>query len=189
MKSENISKHFHTLHAQRNEFLPHLHSLSQEQLWYRKEDKKWSTGEHFYHLYLIARMLKVAIKFSLTLIPYAKLRKNAPFETEIHDIYAEYREKHGRGMKAPWVLVPSKKVYHSMDGKELEELLSRETDEIKKLVQNIEENIAGHIVFLDPLAHYPNLIQSIQLLAIHEKHHFIIMKNNYNNLGLPLLKI
>ena len=39
MKSENISKHFHTLHVQRNEFLPHLHSLSKEQLWYRKEDK------------------------------------------------------------------------------------------------------------------------------------------------------
>ena len=75
MKSENIAKHFQTLHTQRNEFLPHLHSLSQEQLWYRKRGQKWSTGEHFYHLYLIARMLKVAIKFSLTLIPYAKLRK------------------------------------------------------------------------------------------------------------------
>lgn len=66
-----------------------------------------------------------------------------------------------------------------MSAIELEKLLSRETDEIKKLVQNIEENIAGHIVFLDPIAHYPNLIQSIQLLAIHEKHHFMIMKNNY----------
>ena len=179
MQSENISKHFHTLHVQRNQFLPKLHSLSHEQLWYRKEDGKWSIGEHFYHLYLIAKMLKVAIKFSFTLIPYAKLRKNTPFATDIHDIYAEYKEKHGKGMKAPWILIPSKKVYDSMNVKELEELLSSETDEIKKLVQNIEENIAGHIVFLDPIAHYPNLIQSIQLLAIHEKHHFMIMKNNY----------
>ncbi|WP_329765399.1 DinB family protein [Bacillus nitratireducens] len=179
MQSENISKYFHTLHVQRNEFLPHLHSLSHEQLWYRKEDGKWSIGEHFYHLYLIAKMLKVAIKFSFTLIPYAKLRKNTPFATDIHDIYAEYKEKHGKGMKAPWILIPSKKIYYSMNVNELEELLSRETDEIKKLVQNIEENIAGHIVFLDPIAHYPNLIQSIQLLAIHEMHHFMIMKNNY----------
>ncbi|WP_436864197.1 DinB family protein [Bacillus fungorum] len=186
MKSQNISKHFQTLHVQRNDFLPHLHSLSQEQLWYRKEDKKWSIGEHFYHLYLIARMLKVAIKVSLTLFLYAKLRKNATFATDIHDIYAEYKEKHGKGMKAPWILIPSKKVYHSMNVTELEELLARETDEIKKLVQNIEENIAGHIVFLDPIAHYPNLIQSIQLLAIHEKHHFMIMKNNYEMIDTPL---
>ncbi|MDM5195663.1 DinB family protein [Bacillus hominis] len=179
MQSENIAKHFQTLYAQRSQFLSHLHSLSQEQLWYRPKKGKWSIGEHFYHLYLIARMLKVAIKFSFTLIPYAKLRKNAPFATDIHDIYAEYKEKHGRGMKAPWILIPSKKIYYSMSAIELEKLLSRETDEIKKLVQNIEENIAGHIVFLDPIAHYPNLIQSIQLLAIHEKHHFMIMKNNY----------
>lgn len=109
MQSKNISKHFHTLHVQRNQFLPRLHSLSQEQLWYRKEDGKWSIGEHFYHLYLITRMLKVAIKFSFTLILYAKLRRNTPFATEIHDIYAEYTEKHGRGMKAPCILIPSKK--------------------------------------------------------------------------------
>ncbi|MBE7120408.1 DinB family protein [Bacillus cereus] len=186
MQSENITKHFHTLHMQREQFLPNLHSLSHEQLWYRKGSEKWSIGEHFYHLYLIARMLKVAIKFSFTLIPYAKLRKNIPFVTEIHDIYAEYKEKHGKGIKAPWILIPSKKVYYSMNVNELEELLSNETAAIKKLVQNIEENIAGHIVFLDPIAHYPNLIQSIQLLAIHEKHHFIIMKNNYEMLGDPL---
>lgn len=66
-----------------------------------------------------------------------------------------------------------------MNVTQLEQLLTRETDEIKKLVQNIEENIAGHIVFLDPIAHYPNLIQSIQLLAIHEKHHFMIMETNH----------
>ncbi|KFN02361.1 DinB family protein [Bacillus clarus] len=186
MKSENITKHFHTLHMQREQFLPKLHSLSQEQLWYRHEHGKWSIGEHFYHLYLIAKMLKMAIKISFTLIPYAKLRKNTLFATDIHDIYAEYKEKHGKGMKAPWILISSKKTYHSMSLKELEELLSNETTKIKKLVQNIEENIAGHIIFLDPIAKYPNLIQSIQLLAIHEKHHFIIMKNNYKTLDTPL---
>lgn len=66
-----------------------------------------------------------------------------------------------------------------MDVKELERLLLNETNEIKALVKNIEEDIAGHIVFLDPIAKYPNLIQAIQLLAIHEKHHFIIIENNY----------
>ncbi|MDM5190306.1 DinB family protein [Bacillus sp. DX4.1] len=179
MKSESISKHFHALHQQRCQFLPKIQLLSQEKLWYRKEDGKWSIGEHLYHLYLILRMLKVATKFSLVLIPYAKMKRNTLFTTEIHDIYAEFKEKNGRGMKAPWILVPSKKIRHSMDGKELERLLLNETNEIKALVKNIEEDIAGHIVFLDPIAKYPNLIQAIQLLAIHEKHHFIIIENNY----------
>lgn len=41
------------------------------------------------------------------------------------------------------------------------------------------ENIAGHIVFLDSITHYPNLIQSTQLLVIDKKHDFIIMEDNY----------
>lgn len=179
MKSESISKHFQTLTGQRDQFMPDIQSLSQEKLWERIEDGKWSIGEHLYHLYLITRMLKVATKLSFVLIPYAKIKRNKKFETEIHDIYAEFKEKKGRGMRAPWILVPPKKIRHSMDVRELERLLLDETVAMQKLVENIEEEIAGHIVFLDPMANYPNLIQGIQLLAIHEKHHFRIIENNY----------
>ena len=189
MKSESISKHFHTLNQQRSQFLPKLQSLPQEELWHRNKNGKWSIGEHLYHLYLIAKMLKVAIKFSLTLLPYAKIRRNAPFATEIHDIYAEYKEKNGKGMKAPWILVPSKKIYYSMDSKELERLLVNETNAIEVCVQNIEENIAGHIVFLYPIAKYPNLIQAIQLLAIHENHHFLIIENIYKTMHARSIEV
>ncbi|QED47767.1 DinB family protein [Cytobacillus dafuensis] len=182
MKSESISKHFQTLSQQRSLFTHEIQFLSQEKLWNRKEDGKWSIGEHLYHLYLITRMLKVATKFSLVLIPFAKMKRNKPFSTEIHDIYAEYKEKKGRGMKAPSILIPPKKIRYSMDMKELEQLLLNETNNLKALVKNIEEDIAGHIVFFDPIAKYPNLIQAIQLLAIHEKHHFTIIENNYKTM-------
>ena len=76
-----------------------------------------------------------------------------------------------------------------MNGKELEQLLVNETNAIKVCVQNIEENIAGHIVFLDPIANYPNLIQSIQLLAIHEKHHFLIIENSYKMMHAHSLEV
>lgn len=179
MKSESMSKHFHTLTQQRDQFTLDIKSLSQEQLWYQKEEGKWSIGEHVYHLYLILRMVKVATKFSFVLIPYAKMRRNKPFVTEIHDIFEEFGQRKGRGMKAPWILVPPKKIRYSMNGKDLEQLLLDETNEMRALVQHIEEDIAGHIVFFDPVAKYPNLIQAIQLLAIHEKHHFTIIEENY----------
>ena len=54
---------------------------------------KWSIGEHFYHLYLILKMLHTATKYSLFLTPIAKMRRNKPFSTEIHDIYEEYQSK------------------------------------------------------------------------------------------------
>lgn len=97
MKSESIAKHFHTLIQQRDQFMLNIQSLSKEELWDRKEEGKWSIGEHLYHLYLILRMLKVATKFSFVLIPYAKMKRNKPFATEIHDIYSEFKEKKEEG--------------------------------------------------------------------------------------------
>jgi hypothetical protein len=189
MKSESMSKHFRTLTSQRDQFMLKIKPLSQDILWHRKDDGKWSVGEHLYHLYLILRMVKVATKLSFVLIPYAKMKRNKPFKTEIHDIYAEFKEKKGRGMKAPKILVPPKRIRHSMDWRELKELLLNVTSELKALVKHIEEDIAGHILFLDPIAKYPNLIQAIQLLAIHEKHHFLIVENNYNMILNQSVKI
>lgn len=57
-------------------------------------------------------------------------------------------------------------------------ILNTETLTLQKLVKDIEEDIAGHIRFPDPVAHYPNLIQAIQLLAIHEQQHFNIMEKS-----------
>lgn len=174
MKSNCMMQHFHTLQEQRSHYIPSIHSLSQKELWYRGEEGKWSIGEHFYHLYLILRMLKTATTCSLFLTPYAKIRRNKPFATEIHDIYEEYKLKKGKGMKAPGILVPPKKIRFALNSKDIEQYLVNDTMAMKKLVEDIEEGVAGHIIFPDPIAHYPNLIQAIQLLAIHERHHFEI---------------
>jgi DinB superfamily len=179
MRSNNLSRHFQTLAQQRASFLSEIKLLSQEQLWYRADDKKWSIGEHLYHLYLMVRMLQIVTKCSFVLLPYAKMKRKSPFATEIHDIYAEFHQKKGRGMNAPFVLVPPEKVRYSMDITDLENLLEERTNELKALVGNIEEDIAGHIIFFDPIAQYPNLIQAIQLLAIHEQHHFNVIKKTY----------
>lgn len=182
MKSNSMAHHFHLLQEQRAHYVPCIHSLSEEQLWHRENEGRWSIGEHFYHLYLILKMLKTATKLSLLLTPYAKMRRNKPYATEIHDIYEEYKNKKGRGMRAPGILVPPSKIRFTLSSDEIEQLLVNETSAMKEIVKNIEEDIAGHIVFPDPIAHYPNLIQSIQLLAIHEKHHFTIMTEQYNRL-------
>lgn len=182
MKSNSMAHHFHTLQEQRSHYLPCIQSLSQEQLWHREKEGKWSIGEHFYHLTLILKMLRAATKCSLLLTPYAKMRRNKPFTTEIHDIYEEYKNKKGRGMRAPGILVPPSKIRFTLNCDEIEQLLVNETNAMQELVKNIEKDIAGHIVFPDPIAHYPNLIQSIQLLAIHEKHHFRIMEAQYRRL-------
>ncbi|RHW34001.1 DinB family protein [Lysinibacillus yapensis] len=179
MKSQSMRNHFLTLRQQRDSLVSELEYLSMAQLWERPNEEKWSIGESIYHLYLMAKMLRVAAIITIPCAKfYARRMKNKPFDRDINDIYGEYKEKRGRGMKAPFILNPPKKICHTMDFKELNCLLIDETKELSKLVENIDEEIAGHIVFLDPMANYPNLIQAVQLLAIHEAHHFRIIQRD-----------
>lgn len=180
MKSNSINHHFQTLQKQREEFFPKIQDISNEQLWVRKEGK-WSIGENLYHLYLITRMLKVATKFSFVLKPYAKMRRKKPFPIEMNNVFSEYKEKKGRGMKAPFILIPPKKVIGTLHQEELIQLLSEETNTLKEVVANVEEEVAGHIIFFDPIANYPNLIQSIHLLAMHEEHHYKLIEKYYRD--------
>ncbi len=177
MKSQSMKRHFITLKQQRDSLFPKLQSLSMAQLWERPEENKWSIGESIYHLFLITKMVRVAAIITIPCTKlYARMTRNKPFDRDIHDIYQEYKEKHGKGMKAPFILNPPNKIYNTMDFNQLNQLLMDETSKVSKLVKDIDEDIAGHIIFLDPLANYPNLIQSIQLLAIHEAHHFRIIQ-------------
>lgn len=179
MKSQSMQNHFTTLEQQRETIFPALQSLSNFQLWERPQENKWSIGETMYHLYLITKMLRVAATITIPCTKvFARMRRNKSFDTEINDIYKEYKEKHGKGMKAPFILNPPQKIYHTMDFNKLTQLLTEETSKVAKIVEDVDEDIAGHIIFLDPAANNPNLIQAIQLLAIHEAHHIRIIEND-----------
>lgn len=183
MKSQSMKKHFITLKQQREILYPTLKSLTKVQLWERPKENKWSIGETIYHLYLITKMLRVAAIITIPCTKlFARMMRNKPFDSHINDIYKEYTEKRGKGMKAPFILNPSKKIYNTMDYNELNQLLMKETLKVSKIVEDIDEDIAGHIIFLDPVANNPNLIQAIQLLAIHEAHHIRIIQNNLESL-------
>ncbi|WP_100012563.1 DinB family protein [Lentibacillus sediminis] len=177
MKSQSMQNHFITLERQREAIFPALQSLSMAQIWKRPQENKWSIGETMYHLYLITKMLRVAAVITIPCTKvFARMRRNKPFDSEINDIYKDYKEEHGKGMKA--ILDPPKKIHSTMDFNELNQILTKESSKVAKIVEDIDEDLAGHIIFLDPVAHNPNLIQAIQLLAIHEAHHIRIIEND-----------
>ncbi|MRG85969.1 DinB family protein [Salinibacillus xinjiangensis] len=185
MKSLSIQHHFSTLERQRQMLFPQLNTLSNEQLWSRPAKEKWGVGESIYHLYLMMKLVKHAATLTIPSMKlYSRFVKDKPFPRETYDIYQEYKEKKKKGMKAPFVLNPPQRIRYRLDFKELHQLLMKETEKVKSKVERIDEDIAGHIVFFDPVAHYPNLIQVIHLLAIHEQHHFSIIKSDWKNIHL-----
>lgn len=73
-------------------------------------------------------------------------------------------------------IVPSKKVVAKYNGEELIQLIEKETEAIKARVVHMDEKLAGHIRFWDPVAYHPNLIQAVHLLYLHEYHHYLVVK-------------
>ncbi|BAD66499.1 MULTISPECIES: DinB family protein [Shouchella] len=179
MKSSYMEKHFHTLYKQRHEMSMAMEPFKGEE-WKRPCEDKWSFGETFYHLFLMVKRFKQLNKLYLPLSkPIAAIRKNKPYETHSKDVYKQYHKKHHKPMKAPSMLIPPKEIQKNTSFAQLVTSLDAETKQLQNMVDQIKDEIAGHIRYPDPIADYPNLIQSIHLLGIHENHHFQLCKEYY----------
>ncbi|PAV28598.1 hypothetical protein CIL05_14975 [Virgibacillus profundi] len=183
MKSEKIDFYFHKLQQQREAFY-HKLSINEIGAWVKPKPDKWSVGETLYHLVLMVRMFR---RFSGLYIPVmtpvAHLRKNKAYQTEIHDIYKEYNQKKRKPMKAPFVIDPPAELENKRSIEEIKKMLEEETNQLISLTSHVDERIAGQIYYPDPIAHYPNLIQCIHLLAIHENHHYKLVEE-YFDMGI-----
>ncbi|MUK87903.1 DinB family protein [Ornithinibacillus sp. L9] len=178
-KKSYMQLYFEQLECQRNEFYYQIVKRV-ENPWKRPLPDKWSVGETIFHLYLMIRLVKrFSVIYLPIVLPYAHLRKERPYKTEIHNIYEEYSKTKKRPMKAPFVLTPRDKLSTKYDFKNVQHLLNMETNKLKEKLANMEDHVAGQIRYPDPVANYPNIIQSIQLLAIHEQHHFDLTKRYY----------
>ncbi|GAA0310594.1 hypothetical protein GCM10008924_30250 [Gracilibacillus halotolerans] len=116
------------------------------------------------YIYLMMKWFRRLSKiYVLITKPVAALQRNKTYLTGSANVYEAYQDKNKKPMKAPFMLAE----------------LDKETKLLKLIVENIDDDIAGHIRFVDPLANHPNLIQSIDLLGIHEQHHFLLCNKYY----------
>ncbi len=174
MRSPTLQAHFRLIQSQRTAIYERLAGCSREELWAPLAPGKWSRGEHLAHLARTLELIRKIARIAIPLLtPFAWLFRNRPFERHSPDVYAEYEQKHGRPMKAPSLIVPARRPEMDLDPLRAE--LQRQTVKLEALLVRVPEEIAGHIRFLDPPGHNPNLIQAVHILAIHEAHHFKAM--------------
>ncbi|WP_067841848.1 DinB family protein [Amphibacillus sediminis] len=179
MESTYLAKHFNKLDQQREVF-QHEISSYQDLEWKRARVDKWSIGETYYHLYLMIRRFRQLNHFYLPLAkPLARLRSKKPYPTNSYNIYKEYTTKRDQSMKAPSIIAPPEERKRKLTFIELTDAIEQETQLLKEMLVDVKEEVAGHIRYPDPIAHYPNLIQSIDLLGIHEQHHFNLLRAYY----------
>ncbi|TSB45543.1 DinB family protein [Alkalicoccobacillus porphyridii] len=177
MKSGMMLIYFNQLSDQRETFLS---SVVEKDVWQRPLPEKWSIGETMYHLLLLLkRFRQINVGYLHLAKPLAHLNRQKSFKTESENIYEHYQQHHSRAMKAPPFIKPPSKLQEKITYKDMITELNVETRKLKSMLSNIDENIAGHIRYPDPPAHYPNLIQAIHLLVIHEQHHFKLCETYY----------
>jgi len=179
VQSNYMRAHLSTLYRQREEMLHRLRTSSHE-VWARPLPEKWSYGETYYHLYLMIKRFRQLNRFYLPIAKsIAKFYQHKSYLTSSPNIYIEYRDKHKGAMKAPSIIVPPKDVQYKISFEALLHAIADETRKLENLIYDISDDIAGHIRYPDPVAHHPNLIQSIHLLAIHEQHHYQLCLKYY----------
>ena len=163
------------LHTQRNAFFPVLDGVTAAMVWRRPRDTDWAAGDTLLHLCRAMRVYRLLIQISWpVLFPVAWLLRTRPFERDIVDIFSQY-EAAGVRMRATPLLVPRRPnrlpALH-----ELREQLEAETKKMENTLGGIAEGVAGHFRLFDPGVGSPNLVQRVQLLAFHERHHFKIIE-------------
>ncbi|MBM7541978.1 DinB family protein [Amphibacillus cookii] len=181
MQNESMTKHFKKIYDQRETF-NHLIAKNHWQIWDRPQINKWSIGETYYHLYLMIKRFRQLNTVYLPLAkPIAYIWKHSLYPIQINNIYQEYSQKHNKAMRAPSIIMPPKHGEQLISTRALFKEITHETKKLESMVTKLNERIAGHIRYPDPIAHYPNLIQSIDLIGIHEQHHFNLCQKYYRN--------
>lgn len=134
----------------------------------RVSPDKWSIAESIYHCYKLLKLTRIALQIYLPISkPIVKILPSVNHNHRMSNIYE------GKTMQAPFVLIPGD-VSHFNKG-DFRNMLEKETDLIKSLVRNHTEKEILCIRLPDPVPNFPNILQTIKLIEIHERHHYKIV--------------
>ncbi|WP_080871993.1 hypothetical protein [Oceanobacillus timonensis] len=164
----DLSLLFEELHTMRDTY---FHTdIFKSSIHKRVVPDKWSVAESIYHCYLLLKLTRLTSAYYLPVARiYMKLRrpKVKRYNGEMSNIYRK------KTMKAPFILKPKMKREYTLI--ELRELLEAETEKLKNCVAYLTKEQCYWIKYPDPVPAYPNVVQVVKLLRIHEEHHYTVV--------------
>jgi hypothetical protein len=173
MRSEILGRHLATLARQRRPILEAVEPLSPAVLWARPRPESWSIGETLQHL---ARMMRLFRRFAAAALPLerplARVLRRRPYATCSRDLFS------GRSRSAPRPLRPQAPTEPTPPVVVVGEL-ERETASLARLLVDEDEGVLGHVWLWDPVMGRQNMLQIVDLLGIHEAHHFRILRSRW----------
>ena len=176
MRSDTLREHFSRMEAQRQPVHDALITLPPDTLWDRPSDDRWSMGETLQHVCKMMRLFRRAAAVALLVErPFAYARRRRPYPTRSRDLFS------GRAMRAPRLIQPDRPARPSSPAV-VWGALHQETQRLSRRLSDEDERVLGHTWLWDPVMGRQNLLQVVDLLAIHEAHHFQIMRTRWPRL-------
>lgn len=131
---------------------------------------KWSVAESIYHCYLLLKLTRITSAYYLPVARFYMKIRRPRIKRYIDDMENIYRKK---TMKAPFILKPKMKREYTLV--ELRDLLEEETEKMKLCIESLAKEQCYWIRYPDPVPRYPNVVQVVKLLRIHEEHHYTVV--------------
>jgi hypothetical protein len=163
-----IASHLQLMHSQRTEMFHALDGLSLELLWKKPSPQEWTIGENLDHLRVIYESwLSILRGFWFLFKPWARLRRQRPYITEIDNVY----RRPGFPQKVGWIWPPR---YTPQNPAALE-TLRKNVEEVhaatEKFYLTHEPVLLGHVPLYDPAIGKINLIQALRVAVYHDEMH------------------
>lgn len=136
----------------------------------RSVPDKWSVAESIYHCYLLLKLTRITSACYLPIACFYMQLRRPEIKRYIDNMENIYR---GKTMKAPFILKPKMKREYTLE--ELRDLLEEETEKMKFCVEPLTKEQCYWIRYPDPVPKYPNVVQVVKLLRIHEEHHYTVV--------------
>lgn len=163
-----VATYLELMDQQREVLFAELDGLTQEKLWRRPSEKEWSIGENLDHLRVInSGSLKL---FNITwglLLPWAKLRYDRPYGTDIDNVY----KRPGFPLNTSWIWSPK---YTPAKPTSLEVLKDNLTEvhlEVRKFYSDKDEDYLGQVSIFDRVMGWLNLIRALRVGLYHDDLH------------------
>ncbi len=166
MRSSTLSRYGNNIQTQRQRLYVRIADLSAETIWRRPGDGHWSVGQNLEHVNKLLRLFRWLLTVYLPVaVPLARLLRRRPFSTLKEDIY-QHDTQRPPGVK------PIDRSRRPIPYAELRQSLDDEMERVLKLLQDLDEDVAGNIYYWDWVTGRVNLHQCLLLDYYHERRHF-----------------
>jgi hypothetical protein len=163
-----VGTYLELMDRQREELYSDLEAVSTEKLWLRPSDDEWSIGENLDHLRVINSSTLKLFKITWALLlPWAKLRFDTPYETDIDNVY----KRPGFPLNTGWIWSPRYKPGRPTTLDVLKNNFTKVHLDVRQFYSGKDEDYLGHVSLYDPVMGWLNLILALRVGLHHDQLH------------------